>query len=147
MISTIVAAHNALSNNHCHGYGGGGPDDKEPGWPKWINYLFTAILSLVVLGMVVLVFVSAVFTDRSPEYEVTGKIVGYSHERKGRNVKVFVQLRQYDGVIRKYNTKVKSDECKYAPLNSDLSVFVTSSHNRMLDEWIYTTRLKYNPCK
>lgn len=146
MITTIVVAHHILKNTHCSGYGGG-DHDPEPEMPHWLTLLIVTVVGLLVSMIISIVCLSAIYTEQLPDYQVPGQIVRYSHEQRNRSVKVFVQLQQPDGKVRKYNTGVKAGACQYAKLGSELPVTVSTRHNTVLNTWNYTSTLNYNPCK
>lgn len=147
MITTIIATHVAINNLHNINQmrGGGGGNNQEPDDD---NLIFWVFAPFVMLGVLVLILIlDAATSEHLPDYEVPGYVVGYSEARSGKVMKVFVHLRQHDGAVRVYNTEIKPQYCRYAPLNTQIPVIVTTNRSRILSHQAQHSNLKYNPCK
>lgn len=140
-IPLTILTHQVTSGR---GIRGGDKGPKDEGFDPTIfgMGLLVCLPILVMLAIIIDDYTSI----RAPKYEVDGTVVQYVNQTSGKTKKVFVDLQQTDGIVRRYNTNITPNACQPSPLGTHIPVIVASRYSRWWKIWSYTTVMKYNPC-
>jgi hypothetical protein len=145
-VAAIAAAHVVMSNSRSiYGSGGGGGNNDDDGYMWFLGFLGTILLGLVCF-LAYIIFL-ACHDEKLPPYLVNGTLQSYETRQDGKWKKVFVNLLQPDGVIRRYPTSYRPGECYHHAPGVSVPVEVQPTYNTWTKKTRYSTQLVVDACR